>query len=157
MEKRDDKEKVPFVLSEKMGIFVVAVILALVFPTGWFSLYVINLLGLSEGSLINFLRFFCIFVLGIDAVPSAILAEFVGSRTLKRSFRWNEVSILVFAVVEFIVLIAVFLTISNTFFSQMEPIYQLPIAAINLAVVLVLWAYSTKIPIIHKQLEKMLH
>lgn len=135
----------------------VAVILVMTGLTALISLYMINSFKLSEGSSFNFFRNIIILILSIDTVPGAIFAEYVGSRTMKRFFRWKEVGILIFAIAEFILLATVFLTISEVFFSQIEPIYQLPIAAINFAVVLVLWAYSTKIPVIHKQLEKMLH
>jgi hypothetical protein len=104
----------------------------------------------------GFVRFFCIFVLGVDAVPVAVLAEYAGSRTLKRAFRWSEIGIGIFAVVEFVLLMSAFLTISDLFLAWVEKPLQIPIIAVNAAVVLVLWAYSTKIPAIHRRLESML-
>jgi hypothetical protein len=156
MNREESKERPPFVLSQRMGIFVVAVILVIVFLPAGFSLYLIKLLGLSGESAMSFVRFECIFILGVDAVPVAVLAEYVGSRTLKRSFRWSEIGVLIFAVAEFVLLMSAFLTISDVFLGGVEKLLQFPIVAVNFAVVLILWAYSTKIPAIHRRLESML-
>jgi len=117
----------------KCEIIIAVSVMAVVLPAVWLTFFTPTYLGisLSEMSFFSAYRFMLVIFLPIIIVPTVIFGEFLTKEWKKRRFLWRSVFAGISIVGIFVVATSLMLTAFDILFSNLDIVWQIPLAMIS--------------------------